>query len=69
LPETQLLLEEAFSVEGLEKIPKTNEWPIPIDPQIMEIWGIRLPSNHVTGLDVTRAIHDSWSCKMGFLIS
>jgi len=37
-----IALEEAFSVEGLEKVPKTNEWPIPIDPQIMETWATRL---------------------------
>ena len=37
-----IALEEAFAVEGLEKVPKTNEWPIPIDPEIMEIWGTRL---------------------------
>jgi 2,3-dihydroxybenzoate decarboxylase len=37
-----IALEEAFSMEGLEKVPKTNEWPIPIDPKIMETWEKRL---------------------------
>ncbi len=37
-----IALEEAFSTEGLKMVPKTNEWPIPIDPQIMETWGTRL---------------------------
>jgi 2,3-dihydroxybenzoate decarboxylase len=37
-----IALEEAFSVEGLEKVPKTNESPVPIDPQIMETWARRL---------------------------
>ncbi|MGA7931374.1 MAG: amidohydrolase family protein, partial [Candidatus Sulfotelmatobacter sp.] len=40
--ENVIALEEAFSVEGLNKVPKTNEWPIPIDPQIMETWATRL---------------------------
>jgi 2,3-dihydroxybenzoate decarboxylase len=37
-----IALEEAFSMEGLKMVPKTNDWPIPIDPQIMETWGTRL---------------------------
>jgi 2,3-dihydroxybenzoate decarboxylase len=37
-----IALEEAFSGEDLKKVPKTNEWPIPIDPRIMETWATRL---------------------------
>jgi predicted TIM-barrel fold metal-dependent hydrolase len=29
-------------MEGVKMVPKTNDWPIPIDPQIMETWGTRL---------------------------
>jgi hypothetical protein len=34
-----IALEEAFSMEGLKMVPETNDWPIPIDPQIMGTWG------------------------------
>ena len=37
-----IALEEAFSMEGLKMVPKPDDWPIPIDPQIMETWGTRL---------------------------
>jgi hypothetical protein len=30
-----IALEEAFSMEGLRMVPKVNDFPIPIKPEVM----------------------------------